>query len=73
MKRTRTLCAAALLVSGVLLSPAAAVIRIGVDRFRSGAPGVSPDVADALTEMFITELSNSGSFQIGRASCRERV
>ena len=63
MKRTRTLCAAALLVSGVLLSPAAAVIRIGVDRFRSGAPGVSPDVADALTEMFITELSNSGSFQ----------
>ena len=73
MKRTRTLCAAALLVSGVLLSPAAAVIRIGVDRFRSGAPGVSPDVADALTEMFITELSNSGSFQVYERTALEKV
>ncbi|WP_462363516.1 CsgG/HfaB family protein, partial [Pyramidobacter porci] len=73
MKRTRTLCAAALLVSGVLLSPAAAVIRIGVDRFRSGAPGVSPDVADAVTEMFITQLSNSGSFQVYERTALEKV
>lgn len=73
MKRMRTLCAAALLMSCVLLSPAAAVIRIGVDRFRSGAPGVSPDVADALTEMFITELSNSGSFQVYERTALEKV
>ena len=73
MKRTRTLCAAAFLITSVLLSPAAAVIRIGVDRFRSGAPGVSSDVADALTEMFITELSNSGSFQVYERTALEKV
>jgi len=73
MKGIKTLCAAAFLVTSVLLSPAAAVIRIGVDRFRSGAPGVTPAVADALTEMFITELSNSGSFQVYERTALEKV
>lgn len=73
MKRIKKLCTAALLIWWIQLSPAAAAIRIGVDRFRSGAPGVSRATASALTEMFITELSNSGSFQVYERTALEKI
>lgn len=52
---------------------AQAAVRIGVDRFRPGAHNISPAVADALTEMFITELSNSGAFQVYERTALEKI
>lgn len=56
--RKGLLCAAVLSLCALCASPALAVIRVGVDTFRSGASNIDPAVADSLTEMFITEMAN---------------
>jgi len=67
------LSAALVLVVSASALPAGAVIRIGVDWFRPGARNVSPHVAEALTEMFITELSHSGAFQVYERTQLEKI
>ncbi len=72
MKRFLRLgCAALLLIC--VAAPARAAVRAGVDRFRRGTRAVSPRVADAVTEMFITELSNSGAFRVYERAELDRI
>ena len=71
--RKGLLCAAVLSLCALCASPALAVIRVGVDTFRSGASNIDPAVADSLTEMFITEMANSGVFQVFERTQLESV
>ncbi|MGI6076024.1 MAG: CsgG/HfaB family protein [Pyramidobacter sp.] len=65
------LCAATALC--LAAAPARAAVRVGVDTFRCTAPNVPASVADGMTELFITELVNSGTFQVFERTQLEKV
>ncbi|MDY3868276.1 MAG: CsgG/HfaB family protein [Pyramidobacter sp.] len=70
--RKGIICAAALLL-GVISASASAAVRIGVDTFTCGASNIDPAVAESMTEMFITELSKSGAFEVYERTRLESV
>ncbi len=69
----KVLCSFLVVMALAFASPAFSAIRIGVDTFRNGASNIDPGVARSLTEMFITELSKSGVFQVFERTQLEAV
>jgi curli biogenesis system outer membrane secretion channel CsgG len=67
----RLSCTIALLCSAAL--PLNAAIRVGVDTFRCSTDNVPAETAAALTEMFTTELTNTGTFQVYERSQLEKI
>lgn len=53
--------------------PLQAAIRVGVDTFQCSAENVPAETADAVTEMFITELTNTGTFKVYERTQLEKI